>query len=520
MSLESVYDTISTGGLSKLKSDKMSVGQGKATINKHAEERVLNFKDGDAWMEYQEKFGAADIMATLDDHIRKMTTDMALIEVFGPNPDAMFKTLMDQVKAKNVMNGMEKPDKGLDHLQKMYNVVSGKVDSDVGSFLPSGFLQTSRAMNTASLLTSAALSTVTDPLLASLNAAFHGMNPAVTLGSYVKNFVKSASKSSFEDQQLIGLGADVFSSEVTKRFSELGNGFWAKASEAVMRATFMNTLTESSRMAFKAQFMKKLLKGRTIESLTTDQHLKLLEQVQEQADFAVIMGNSRSRAITTMGESKGTITGEISRSSMQFMTFPLTFMIMQGARITRQGTVGSRIAYATSLFSLMTIGGAIAMTAKDASKGYTAREGNPFGEESDTKAKLKFWGAAMMQGGGAGIFGDFLFSDANRFGGGKAVTALGPTASLVGDAWDLTYGNVQKAFDPDNPDTHFGEESVEYLNRHMNPLNVWYIGAIMEKYVTRNAKIMLDEDYERKEQRKLRKRRKDYGQEQFEILQD
>jgi hypothetical protein len=521
LDLDTVYDTITTGGLNKIQpTKKMSVGQGKSTINRHAEERVLNFKDGESWIAYQEKFGTPDIMATLDNHIQTMVTDMAMVEIFGPNPEAMYKTLKDYVRAKRAEKG-EDPNKGFDMLDMMWNSETGKVDRDAGAFVLSPYLQTIRGMNTASLLTSATLSTVTDPLMAMLNAGFKGMNPLETLGSYVKNFVKSVSKRGFEDQQIMGLGADVFSSEVTRRYSELGEGFWAKASEAVMRATFMNVLTESARQAFKVQFMKKLLNGRNITDLTTDEHIKILEQVNEAADYAVIMGNSRSRAFTTMGKEKGTIGGEITRSTMQFLTFPITFMVMQGSRILRQGSVGSRIGYAAGLFTVTTVGGAIAMIAKDAAKGYGAREGLvPWSDEYDDKQKIKFWGAAAMQGGGIGIFSDFLFSDVNRFGQGKSITTLGPTAGLAGDAWDLTYGNVQKAFDPDEPDTHFGVEAVEFVNRHANPLKVWYVNAIMEQYITRNIKIMLDDDYERTERKKIRKREREYGQEKFEWLQD
>ncbi|MDE8420560.1 hypothetical protein, partial [Klebsiella pneumoniae] len=37
-----------------------------------------------------------------------------------------------------------------------------------------------------------------------------------------------------------------------------------------------------------------------------------------------------------------------------------------------------------------------------------------------------FWGAAVLQGGGFGIFGDFLQSSQNRFGGGFLGSLAGP----------------------------------------------------------------------------------------------
>lgn len=516
-----VYDTITTGGLNKIKEGGSFRGAGKSVANKHAEERVLDFKDADAWLAYQERFGGADPMAALDNHIRTMTTDMALIETLGPNPDNMFRTLVDQVVAKKTMKGEKSPAIGIGHTKAMYEVISGKVDRDVGEFALAPHLQVFRAINTATLLNSAALSSITDPLLAAFTAGYQGMNPLKTLGGYAKNIVRGASKRTFEEEQLMGLGADVFSSQVTQRFSELGAGFWAKASEAVMRATMMNILTESSRMSFKAQFFKKLLGNRKISDLTVDEHIALLEKVQQEADYAVVMGNSRARAMSTAGMAKGTAGGEITRSSTQFLTFPATFMVMQGSRIFRQGNFGSRAAYAAGLFTILTMGGAVAMMGKDASKGYGVRKGfNPLDEDNDPEDVAKFWAAAAAQGGGIGIVGDFLFSDVNRFGGGGGVTVLGPSMGTAADFGKLTYGNIQEAFNPEVDNTHFGSELVDFTNRHLNPVKTWYTHALWENYVVRTLKIMADEDYEKAERIKDKKRRKEYGQEPFEWIQE
>jgi|LGOV01.1.fsa_nt_gb hypothetical protein len=517
LDLDMVYDTIATGGLNKV--EGTGGGGRKSTVKKYTDERVLDFKDGDAWLDYQERFGAKDPMATMDDHIRRMTTDMALIETLGPNPDAMFKTLLASVEAKNVLAGEKKPAVGLDLLSDMYEVVSGKVDADVGRFTYAPALQTLRAVNTATMLNNAAISTITDPILASFTAGYRGMNPLTTLGGYFKNIVRTMGKRTFEEEQLMGLGADVFGSEVTRRFSELGGGWWAKASEAVMRATLMNILTESSRMSIKAQFFKKFLGKRKISDLTPDEHIRLLEKVMEEASYGVIMGDVRARAISTAGKPKGTITGEIRRSSTQFMTFPVSFMVKQGARMIRQNTGASIAGYGAMLFTLMTAGGALAMMGKDASKGYGVRKGfNPFNEDNSNEDIMKFWAAAALQGSGMGIVGDFIFSDVNRFGRSKAITAGGPTASVGGDLLKLTYGNIQEL--AQEKDTHFGSELVDFANKHANPVKTWYTQAAWNEYAIRNLKIMLDEDFEKNERRRERKRDKEYGQTKHEWLLD
>jgi hypothetical protein len=538
LDLDFIYDTLATGGLNKVK-EGAAMGKGKMIANKSADHRVLHFKDADSWIQYQEKLGTPDPLASIDDHIRRMTTDMSLIEIMGPNPKNMFESLKTVVSKEQV----GKTKKGFDsYTEAIWNVVSGKVDNDLDAIGKLGTaMQTLRGVNTATMLGAATISAASDSASLFVNASYHGMNPFKTMVKLVKNLkVKNQ-----EDAIRLGLGADVFNSEVTRRFSELGQGFWAKASEGLMRATGMNIWTEAGRKAFQTEFyhhlatLKKNYKtgkvpndfqGRftpdefkklNFDNLEVEQQIKILEVVQEQADYAVLMPTARVRAITTFGIEKGTGAGELARTGTQFQSFVLTFMQQHGARMFMQGTAGSRIAYGSSLIALTTLIASAAMTAKDMAKGYTPREGFDVTDEKiDTKQKVKFWSAALMQGGGMGIFGDLLFSDATRYGNSPIPTIAGPTSSVIEDAYKLTVGNIQEALDPDKENTHFGSEAVDFINRHANPTNTFYTKLLTERYIARNLKILLDEDYERTEARKLRKREREYGQEQFEWLQD
>jgi hypothetical protein len=49
----------------------------------------------------------------------------------------------------------------------------------------------------------------------------------------------------------------------------------------------------------------------------------------------------------------------------------------------------------------------------------------------------KTWVAAMLQGGALGLYGDFLFGEANRFGGGLTQSLSGPTLGLIDGGYDL-----------------------------------------------------------------------------------
>lgn len=66
--LEEIYKTISTNGANKdllilnkqAKAGASPVGGRSKMANRHQESRALHFKDGDAWLAYQKKYGTYD----------------------------------------------------------------------------------------------------------------------------------------------------------------------------------------------------------------------------------------------------------------------------------------------------------------------------------------------------------------------------------------------------------------------------------------------------------------------------
>ena len=46
-------------------------------------DRVSVFKNADAWIKYQERFGDPDVFNTMMSHIDSMSKDIALLETFG-----------------------------------------------------------------------------------------------------------------------------------------------------------------------------------------------------------------------------------------------------------------------------------------------------------------------------------------------------------------------------------------------------------------------------------------------------
>ena len=122
----------------------------------------------------------------------------------------------------------------------------------------------------------------------------------------------------------------------------------------------------------------------------------------------------------------------------------------------------------------------------------------------------KFWGAAFAQGGGVGIFGDFLYTGMggqNRAGVPNWMNLFGPVVGSGFEAVDLTVGNVGQLVRGE--DTHAGAEAVRFARSHMPFVNLWYTKSAIDHAGLQDIQEMLSPGY----LARMRDRaRKDWGQ--------
>src|SRR3546814_11096217 len=74
-----------------------------------SDSRVIHFRDGDAYLDYQQQFGERAIYDVMTGHVQGVDKDIAAIETFGPNPDHTFRMLRDRAYQQRVeANPVEK----------------------------------------------------------------------------------------------------------------------------------------------------------------------------------------------------------------------------------------------------------------------------------------------------------------------------------------------------------------------------------------------------------------------------
>lgn len=196
--------------------------------------------------------------------------------------------------------------------------------------------------------------------------------------------------------------------------------------------------------------------GYRIRTLRDEIQRQFRGYFSDQNAYMVLMPDAGTRGIMKMGTQKGTGLGEAVRFVMQFKAFPLAYTQRVIGRELRQGGVAG-IAQMIALTSLF---GYAAATFKDLSKGRQPRDPTDW----------RTWVAAFQQGGGAGLYGDVLFSQVidRRF-GDAASQLLGPTFSDVFGSQGVA-GLVARATQGQDA----GPAAVRFVQGNTPFLNLFY----------------------------------------------
>lgn len=231
---------------------------------------------------------------------------------------------------------------------------------------------------------------------------------------------------------------------------------------------------------------------------------KLSRMVLGETEFAVPSSSIRGRSFLTQGARPGTLAGEFFRSFAMYKQFAATIVNTHLRRaISRPGGYQKGVALAELVITggLM---GALSLQLKEVIKGRDPRE--MFGDKGSA-----FWEQAILQGGGLGIWGDFILADTNRFGHSLGQQIAGPAVSFADDIFlKLAAGNIRDA--TRGEDTDIGRESVNILRRYMPGGSLWYARLGFERLIIDQLQSQVDPKFRQRVRARERRAKKDFGQ--------
>jgi hypothetical protein len=216
----------------------------------------------------------------------------------------------------------------------------------------------------------------------------------------------------------------------------------------------------------------------------TDLAEKYMMVLMRERAHAVLEGTYMSRTGWVSNTAPGSLIGEAARSVSFLKSFPTTYLFMIIGRAYREALTGNKnqaAAYATAIFVGGTLMGAVALQLKNLAHG----------RDLEDMTTVQFWLKAFAQAGGVGIWGDFVGSSINRFGGGIGETAAGPVFSKLTDLQNLTLGNAYEL--AQGKDTKFPRELVRFM-RGNTPLLPFYLRTAYERMILDNILRALDPD--------------------------
>jgi hypothetical protein len=456
-------------------------------------------------------------------NIEHSSRNVAMLETLGTNPEAMFDKILKDTKSKY----RGEPDKIKDlinerSVRNFYDEVSGNnlipespSLAKVGSVL--------RALQSITKLGGAVISSLSDIPVKAAELQHQGFNVldsyGITLGDIRLN--------NSERKQLgalIGVGIDSMTGAIASRFSatddlpgslsklqrlffkmngltwwtdahKLGAGLAMSHRLAQFKDLSFNGLDADTQRLFKNyditegdwEIIRKSASKeldnnhyitpdaiRDIEGITDKQKEVIEDKLRayfiDRVDSAVITPGARENVYTNFGYARGTVAGEFFRTMMQFKSFPITFV----SKVIGRGVYGKGKADIPALVQtavMTTLMGYVAMSGKDLTKG---RQPRPLDDPNT-------WKAAFLQGGGAGIMGDFLLGEYNRFGQDFTTTAMGPTFSTINDLAKI-YSAARNGDDTAAKSLNFTINNMPFANLfYLRPaLNYMFIYQMQE----------------------------------------
>lgn len=567
--LRGIYDGLISGVHLKPQgedaSDIFQGFKGPGNLGKRlSQNRKLHFKSADDWSDYNERFGGGSLKESLIIGMERETRNVALMEQFGTNPEAMFNALVE--KARRASRDDPKVSERLkgNLFNQMYDEVSGatRVPVNLSGARIGAVL---RAIQNMSKLGGATISAISDiPMFAS-EMRYQGRG---LFEAYAEAFRNSLGGFRSADQKrlarLVGVGLDGMRGDILARFGAVDNlpggvsrlqnlffrlnllSWWTdshKTGAGLMMASHLNDFKgvpldgmdpdmqrvlrqfgltddewglvrardwftdEEGRGYFTpdiiqqisdeeiARFLGKQSVGSTTAQRFRDQlQSKFSAFFADRVDFAVPTPGAREFRLLRMGTRPGTIMGEAMRLIMQFKTFPITVLTRPIAReiygrgadsVSQALTQGKTLVPLAHMIVATTVMGYLAQSAKQLVKGREPRD----------PTLPATWMAAMAQGGGAGIYGDFLFGEFNRFGRSFSSTMLGPTVGQIDDLADI-YTRIKQGDD-------FAAQSFQTIINNAPFMNLFYTRAALDYLVLYQIQEQLNPGYLRRLERRL-----------------
>jgi len=542
--LSSIYDSLMTGDHMKYGGTNSIYGT-KNVTNRLNASRVLHFKDMQSRQEYNIKFGEPSLITSVMNTLTSSSKNIVMMERLGTNPQDTFNKILSLLRKKYKSSDYEiVRDLNFENFQGAYAQLDGSSNIP-GSQTLAKIGEVVRSTGDMARLGGTSVTSVADLAPYMLSTNFQGRGLLTGLFEAIGGLVVGNNRAAMEALEVISNSVvvanrgNVFSdgSESFGGLNNLRNRFFKwnglngwiaslKSSMALGVAKFYGSLTETKFFNLEKRernfltlygidegkwdmlrsiktlaaddkkyitaegakdipdsvinkYVGRKLSARELRNFKNELELTWRNVLNDQGTHGTPEPDSQIRSITKMGTVKGTYMGEINSFVMQYKNFAVSlYKKILLREMQSYGPDESKLIGATMIASALMLGtifGYIVLSIKDMLSGRSPRD----------PKKLSVIMQSFVQGGGGGIYGDFLMSEVqNQYGNGVFETALGPTASDIKKFIDMvkTMNEPKKA----------GKKFIQLAEGHTPFINLYYTKAAYDYLIGYQIKEYLD----------------------------
>lgn len=541
--LRKVFDSIITDGKGDQIPGKAPIGGSLA--NRMSQHRALYFKDADSYLTAQGLYGQKSLWPTLTGHVFSLSRDIGMLEALGPNPEQTFRYFNDRTWADALRSNPENKssiDSAAKFNQGLFDYVAGR--RDAGNPKVAAAFQAFRNFETATKLGRVALTALGDEAGMAATAfanhvpysevamrELHYLNPANADDRAVATHAGLGYQSMIQGLNRFGQDDLFINSEAG--IAGAAKNVTSKMASGVMNASGAEYMWDTRRKALgsvlqsylgkwtrevdnfsdineadhgvlarkgitdtdwqvwkKAELEDWDMKNGVLtpqavraipdealkelgdpETLRRNAATSLLGHVLEEVGMGVMDTGARQRAGITYAGKPGTVGGELLRSAMLFKSYALSMMQKHWARAASLEGNYATANYAARLIVGGTIIGAIVSQLRNIT----------LGKDPANIAEPRFWGEALLRGGGLGFYGDFLYGELTSHDTTLIPALEGPAASETETLWNITGAAGFRSARGERVDE--GAKVLRFVRGNIPFANMWYTQAAFDHLI-------------------------------------
>ena len=234
---------------------------------------------------------------------------------------------------------------------------------------------------------------------------------------------------------------------------------------------------------------------------------RVMEMILTETDHAIPTASLRGREVV-MGRNKpGTFSYELLASGLMFKNFAIAIGFTHIMRGLRETGLTGKAGYLVPFLIGTTLMNAYSHEMREVLKGRDLINFKNLSYEQ----QYQYWLARLIAGGGLGIFGDLVYSEAEGESFGTDITdaLLGLPVAFLKDTFGL--GMELGRYLPGGKEPNLGRSFAQYIKKYTPGSSLWYLRAAWERIIIDTLQQLIDPKFHKRNQNTIKRYQKKEG---------